>query len=75
LLSITCDNASPNDVMMQHLGDILPGFEGPKNRMQCFAHIINLVARSLLTSFDPLKKKKKKGSKRKERQGQGKRRR
>ncbi|KAF8996547.1 hypothetical protein BDZ89DRAFT_895686, partial [Hymenopellis radicata] len=58
VLSITCDNAAPNDVMVEHLGRSLPGFDGPLARTRCFAHVVNLVAKSLLQSFDPPKKKK-----------------
>lgn len=49
---MTCDNASPNDVMMQRLVDALPGFGGPRNRTRCFAHIVNLVAKSMLRLFN-----------------------
>ncbi len=67
IIGITCDNAAPNDVMMEHLRDDLPaGFAGPPGRARCFDHIVNLVAKSLLKLFDDPKKKRntrKKGSK------------
>jgi hypothetical protein len=34
----------------------LPSFSADKDRTRCFAHIINLVAKSLLKMFDPPKK-------------------
>ncbi|KAF9010992.1 hypothetical protein BDZ89DRAFT_901787, partial [Hymenopellis radicata] len=52
ILSITSDNASPNDVMMERLVDALPNFGGPRARTRCFAHVINLVAKSLLRLFN-----------------------
>ncbi|EIW62755.1 uncharacterized protein TRAVEDRAFT_114619, partial [Trametes versicolor FP-101664 SS1] len=51
-LGLTCDNASNNDVMVDHLGYALPGFEGSVGRVRCFAHVVNLVVKSLLTQFD-----------------------
>ncbi|KAK6977237.1 ribonuclease H-like domain-containing protein [Favolaschia claudopus] len=55
-LSITADNASSNDTMMTHLETLLPSFSADLDRMRCFAHVINLVAKSLLKMFDPPKK-------------------
>ncbi|KAF8994849.1 hypothetical protein BDZ89DRAFT_902510, partial [Hymenopellis radicata] len=52
VLSITCDNASPNDVMIDRLVDGIPTFGGARARTRCFAHVINLVAKSLLRLFD-----------------------
>ncbi|GLB35657.1 hypothetical protein LshimejAT787_0212220 [Lyophyllum shimeji] len=57
VLSITCDNASPNDTMIDELADLLPYFPGAAHRTRCFAHIVNLVAKSLLRQFDVPKKK------------------
>ena len=57
LLSITCDNASPNDTMIAELMDSIPSFPGDANRTRCFAHIVNLVAKSVLKLFDVPKKK------------------
>ncbi|KAJ7019448.1 hypothetical protein C8F04DRAFT_975667, partial [Mycena alexandri] len=55
ITSITCDNASSNDVMARTLETLLPDFDADKDRTRCFAHIINLVAKSLLKMFDPPK--------------------
>ena len=51
ILSVTCDNASNNDTMMENLDDLLSGFSS-LNRTRCFAHILNLVAKALLKQFD-----------------------
>ncbi|PBK85234.1 hypothetical protein ARMGADRAFT_876057, partial [Armillaria gallica] len=55
VLSITCDNASNNDTMIEALGDSdnVPLFSGQASRTRCVAHIVNLMAKSLLKQFDP----------------------
>ncbi len=55
-ISVTCDNATSNDDMVDELEIMLPSFKGQHDRTRCFAHIINLVAKSLLKMFDPPKK-------------------
>ncbi|KAJ7668057.1 hypothetical protein B0H17DRAFT_838104, partial [Mycena rosella] len=55
LTSITCDNASSNNTMARVLEGLLPSFDADKDRTRCFAHIINLVAKSMLRIFDPPK--------------------
>jgi hypothetical protein len=52
ILSITCDNASNNDTMIEELGDLVDAFPGEANRTRCFAHIINLIAKSVIKQFD-----------------------
>ena len=52
LLTLTADNASPNDVMVDKLEDLIPSFGGAANRVRCFNHVTNLVARSALAPFD-----------------------
>ncbi|TDL13591.1 hypothetical protein BD410DRAFT_698087, partial [Rickenella mellea] len=52
MLSITCDNASPNDKMVSVLADTITAFPGSANRTRCFAHILNLVAKSIIKLFD-----------------------
>ncbi|KAI0743016.1 hypothetical protein C8Q80DRAFT_1081465, partial [Daedaleopsis nitida] len=52
VLGVTCDNASNNDVMITRLAALLPDFDGPPNRVRCFAHVLNLVAKSLIRQFD-----------------------
>ena len=51
ILSVTCDNASNNDTMSDELDHMLTKYS-PVNRTRCFAHILNLVAKSLLKQFD-----------------------
>ncbi|KAG2148429.1 hypothetical protein BD769DRAFT_1345433 [Suillus cothurnatus] len=48
ILSITCDNTSNNDTMVNKLSDVLEDFSGEMNRTQCFLHIVNLVAKTLI---------------------------
>jgi hypothetical protein len=52
VLSITCDNTSYNDTMIDKLAELLENFLGPSNHTRCFLHIINLVAKTLLKQFD-----------------------
>jgi hypothetical protein len=42
--------------MIEDLVDLLPNFPGPTNRCQCFLHIVNLVAKTLLKQFEVPKK-------------------
>ncbi len=53
-LAITCDNTSNNDTMMEALEEPgnLPNFDGPRARVRCFLHILNLVAKSIICQFD-----------------------
>ena len=52
MLSVTCDNASCNDKMVEELVKHVTEFPRQANHTCCFAHIINLVAKSLLKQFD-----------------------
>ncbi|TFK79442.1 hypothetical protein K466DRAFT_450423, partial [Polyporus arcularius HHB13444] len=52
IMNITCDNASNNDTMVAEMGVLLPFFEGQFHRVRCFAHVVNLVAKSMLRQFD-----------------------
>ncbi|TFK59204.1 hypothetical protein BDN72DRAFT_749728, partial [Pluteus cervinus] len=52
VLSVTLDNASPNDTMVEELEKTLFPFFKVLSRIRCFLHIINLVAKSLLHQFD-----------------------
>jgi hypothetical protein len=56
ILSVTCDNASNNDTMIQHLSTLIEYFPGAANQTRCFAHILNLVVKSVLRQFDTPKK-------------------
>ncbi|KAG2060652.1 hypothetical protein BDR06DRAFT_967098 [Suillus hirtellus] len=56
ILSITANNAENNDMMMAELADKVVHFRGEIARTQCFLHIVNLVAKSILKQFDIPKK-------------------
>jgi hypothetical protein len=43
--------------VIEDLIDLLPNFPGDANCTRCFAHIVNLIAKSLLRQFDLPKKK------------------
>ncbi|KAH7905009.1 hypothetical protein BJ138DRAFT_987937, partial [Hygrophoropsis aurantiaca] len=52
ILSITSDNASVNDAMVNALANIIPEFPGKANQTRCFSHTLNLVAKSIIRLFD-----------------------
>ena len=52
ILAITADNASNNETVVNKLEDMIPEFEGEMARACCFLHVINLVAKSLISQFD-----------------------
>jgi hypothetical protein len=43
--------------MIEHLAVLLDTFPGAPNQTRCFAHILNLVAKSVLRQFEAPKKK------------------
>lgn len=51
------DNAGNNGTMIEWLQKLIDGFPGEANRTRCFAHILNLVAKTILAQFDTKKKK------------------
>lgn len=51
ILSITCDNASNNDTIIEELTN-LHDFPGPANQTWCSTHILNLVVKSVIQQFD-----------------------
>jgi hypothetical protein len=51
-LAITCDNASNNNALIQQLSEVVPSFGGQDARVRCFAHVVNLVVKSILSQFD-----------------------
>ena len=55
VLCVTCDNASNNETMLEHLENFLLGFSS-SNHAWHFAHILNLVAKSFLKQFEVDKK-------------------
>jgi hypothetical protein len=52
ILSVTCDNASNNDAMVEELADLLDEFPGAANQTRCFTHVLNLVVKSIIRQFD-----------------------
>ncbi|KAG1855075.1 hypothetical protein C8R48DRAFT_559332, partial [Suillus tomentosus] len=52
ILSITCNNASNNTVMVSELATTLPEFGGTAAHTHYFLHMVNLVAKSLICEFD-----------------------
>ena len=58
ILGVTADNASNNDKMVEHLATLIETFPGAPNQTRCFAHILNLVAKSVLHQFEGPKEKK-----------------
>jgi hypothetical protein len=52
LLSVTCDNASVNETMINEMETTLEDFPGSANRTRCFDHVINIVARTITKAFD-----------------------
>lgn len=57
ILGVTCDNASNNDKMIEHLATLIETFPGAANQTRCFTHILNLVAKSVLRQFEAPKAK------------------
>lgn len=51
ILSITCDNASNNDAMIEAIN--LEGFRGAESRIRCFPHILNLAVKVSCSRGDP----------------------
>ena len=51
-MSITLDNASVNNVLIQELEHMVEGFPGEANQTRCFNHILSLVAKSIVQMFD-----------------------
>lgn len=56
MLSIALDNASNNDAMVKALSKLDNSFLGAASHVRCFAHIINLVAKTVLYQFDTTRK-------------------
>ena len=51
ILSLACNNASNNDVMVDDLANKVPSFGGDATWVRCFMHVINLVMKSILAQF------------------------
>ena len=46
------DNTLNNDTMIDELADLIAAFAGDASWTQCFMHIINLIAKSVIKQFD-----------------------
>jgi len=57
VLSITCDNVSSNNKMIEELAIQLNDFLGSASQVWCFTHILNLVVKSIMCQFDISDKK------------------
>ncbi|OJT02154.1 Zinc finger BED domain-containing protein RICESLEEPER 2 [Trametes pubescens] len=51
VLSVTCDNAENNTTMLREMHMLVPKFRGTCVRVRCFAHILNLVIKGILSQF------------------------
>lgn len=51
ILGVVCDNASNNDTLVSHLEIKLCGQNGVRTRIRCFAHILNLAVKAILSPF------------------------
>ncbi|KAF5333044.1 hypothetical protein D9758_017293 [Tetrapyrgos nigripes] len=51
ILAVAGDNVENNSTMITHLGTLLGNFDGHKARVRCFAHIMNLVVKAILSVF------------------------
>ncbi len=51
ILGVVCDNASNNDTLVSELELELGGQNGRRTRIRCFAHILNLAVKAILTPF------------------------
>lgn len=51
-LGLTADNGSNNDTMISTLQGLAPGHLSETNRVRCFAHVLSLVAKSLIRQFE-----------------------
>jgi hypothetical protein len=38
--------------MIRHLGELIDAFKGRESQTRCFAHILNLIAKSVIRQFD-----------------------
>jgi hypothetical protein len=52
---VSCDDASNNEKMADEMEHLLPAFSSG-NRVRCFTHVLNLIAKALLKQFEMAKK-------------------
>ncbi|KAG2340039.1 hypothetical protein BDR05DRAFT_832347, partial [Suillus weaverae] len=51
MLSMMCDNALNNNIMVDELERLAPEFAGEASHTLCFLYTVNLVAQSLIREF------------------------
>lgn len=51
ILGVVCNNASNNDTLVSQLELELLGQNGVRTRIRCFAHILNLAVKAILSPF------------------------
>jgi hypothetical protein len=54
-LALTLDNAANNNTLVEELGETLEGYQGLLMHVGCFAHILNLVIKAILSEFNKQK--------------------
>ncbi|KAG6906160.1 hypothetical protein DXG01_015535 [Tephrocybe rancida] len=57
ILSVTCNNVSPNIVMVNDLEKLVEDFPGEANLTCCFNHILSLTVKTVVQQFDVKKGK------------------
>ncbi|KAK7696328.1 hypothetical protein QCA50_000982 [Cerrena zonata] len=51
ILGITCDNALNNDTLLESVEMSLNSQCGKDSRIRCFAHVLNLVVKAIISPF------------------------
>ncbi|OJT13075.1 Zinc finger BED domain-containing protein 4 [Trametes pubescens] len=51
VMAVTCDNAESNTVMLKEMHALVPQFRGPRIRVRCFGHVLNLTVKAILSIF------------------------
>jgi hypothetical protein len=49
ILALTLDNASNNNTLVEELSKTFEGFQGSLVCMRCFAHVLNLIVKAILS--------------------------
>ncbi|KAH9960734.1 hypothetical protein BJV74DRAFT_715565, partial [Russula compacta] len=52
ILSLICNNASNNDILVDNLANKVALFGGHATHVHCFMHVMNLVMKSVLVQSD-----------------------
>ncbi|OJT13582.1 hypothetical protein TRAPUB_9870 [Trametes pubescens] len=59
VLAVTLDNADNNTTMLKEMHSLVKELRGPKARVRCFGHVLNLVVKAIMSMF--MRKPKTKG--------------